>query len=231
MKELASFFFGGLVGAGIFYAVSTFTARLSFAVWNDYCQLFTPQETAMPQTTLTKKKCGHFWHYFFAIGGLFALCVQLNANIWVALWWACWLSALIFIGLIDGLYRLISPLLCVWLFLWGLLGAYWQILPFGLEQCVISAVSIFVIFYGLYVLCRWGLKKEMLGEGDCWLVLALGAEIQLEKLPHFVFLASLYGIVFYLIKQRLVKKSHHNATPEIPFAPFLILSALTLVWW
>ncbi|MCW9698562.1 MULTISPECIES: prepilin peptidase [unclassified Avibacterium] len=226
MIDVATFLFGGLVGLLIFIFVATFAQRLKQSVWHDYCTLFQPQqkETPMPHSLWQNKKCGGFLYYIFAFAGLFVLCRKLNADPYIALWWAIWLSFVILISIIDWLYRLISPLLCIWLFLWTLLGVHWQIVSVSLAQGLTSAVIILLIFYGICSISQIMLHKTMLGEGDAWLAFALGAGIALPQLPHFVFLASFYGLLFCSI-QKLRKRDYQ----QIPFAPFLNLSAFSLL--
>ncbi|MFZ7275326.1 prepilin peptidase [Avibacterium avium] len=230
MITLATFLLGGFVGLLIFLYIATFTQRLTQTVWQDYCELFQSQqrEKSMPHSSWQNKKCGGFLCYIFAFAGLFVLCGKLNADPYVALWWATWLSLVILISIIDWLYRLISPLLCVWLFLWTLLGVHWHIILLSLEQALASAVGILLIFYSICYISQMVYHKTMLGEGDCWLAFALGAGVFWQKLPHFVFLACCYAIIFCGV-QRLFRRDGQQTVQQIPFAPFLSLSALSLL--
>lgn len=225
MIMLAAFILGSSVGIYIFHFISTFTQRLSFSVWQDYCQLFATRQDIpfMPISSLQAKKCGHILWYVFLFGGVF-LVSSLQWEPIEGLWWSGFISILIVISILDYLYRLISPLLCVLLFLWCLLGVQCHFLSLTLEQSITSAVGIFVIFYAIAFFTQFILKKEMLGEGDCWLVLPLGATMLWQKLPLFVFLACIYGLGWCLV--RFLRQISYSV---IPFAPFLIMSAITLL--
>lgn len=225
MIEFATFLFGSCIGLYVFYFISTFVQRLSFSVWQDYCQLFIIQSNIqiMPKSLLCEKKCGHILWYILTFGGLFFISSYRQETI-EGLWWGCFISILIVIGILDYLYRLISPLFCVLLFLWCLLGVQFHFLSLTLEQSVTSAVVIFVIFYAITFFTQFVLKKAMLGEGDCWLVLALGSIMSWQELPLFIFLACVYGLSY-----GLVRFLRNTSNDSIPFAPFLILSAITLL--
>ncbi|MFU2078279.1 prepilin peptidase [Avibacterium endocarditidis] len=230
MITLATFLLGGFVGLLIFLYIATFTQRLTQTVWQDYCEIFEPQkiESPVPPSVLLNKKCGTFYAYIFCFGMLFVFSTELNTEPYTTLWWAIWLSLVILISIIDWLYRLISPLLCVWLFLWTLLGVHWHIILLSLEQALASAVGILLIFYSICYISQMVYHKTMLGEGDCWLAFALGAGVFWQKLPHLVFLACCYAIVFCGIQQ-LFRRDAQQIVQQIPFAPFLSLSALSLL--
>ena len=80
-----------------------------------------------------------------------------------------------------------------------------------------------LFFVGLYFLSKKVLKKEALGLGDIKLMLPLAFFLSWPKIVLNIFLAFIIGGIFAMLMLVLGKKKFGQA---LPFAPFLIISAL-----
>ena len=106
-------------------------------------------------------------------------------------------------------------------------GGVWQFISIGsqlqLVYQVLFAICLLLVFYSVQKLHSRMTGKLGLGMGDVKMVGAAGLWISPFNFPVFVFIASLGGLVFGLLK-----KGAENTT-LIPFGPFLGLS-LFVVW-
>lgn len=145
---------------------------------------------------------------------------------WLTFWLSLFFALTLTLAIIDYFYHFISLTLCQLIFVLTLLGDYWQILPFTIEQSVINGGLGFLCFYLFYWISRWFYGKEALGRGDYWLVSALSSCCYMEQLSLFIFIASVFGVIFYLAHSYFF-----NALKEIPYAPFLVISAYLLLFF
>lgn len=97
-----------------------------------------------------------------------------------------------------------------------LMGANW-LLP------ILAVVFSTAFFSGLYFLAKKILKKEALGLGDIKLMVPIAFLLSWPKILISVFLAFIIGGIFAMLMLITGKKKVGQA---LPFAPFLILSAL-----
>lgn len=107
----------------------------------------------------------------------------------------------------------------------ALTGSIWQFVSSS-EQLVYQALfatGLFLVFYSVQKIHTRITGKLGLGMGDVKMVGAAGFWISPFNLPFFVFIASLGGLIF-----ALVKRGSEEAY-IIPFGPFLALS-LFVVW-
>lgn len=222
MIGFASFLLGGILGLALWLYVSGFIVRLQTDIYQNYVELF-PQKPPSFQPHLAgiqQKKCGHFGYYFLLCGCLLTCLTFWFSDPYFILWFGCTLILLWAIAYIDWQYQLISPTPCLWLLTLGLLGATQSFSPLTLAESLQSAVIFFLVFYGIYWIAKWHYKKEAFGQGDYWLALGIGSYLPLERLPLFLLIACLSGILFTI----LCKKTNSF----LPFAPFLCFSILVV---
>lgn len=147
----------------------------------------------------------------------------------VVMWWLYALALLTAITLADYHYRLISTLMCQHLLLLALFGSWQNIAFVSLEQSMQSLFIALPLMILFYLGSKWLYRKEVFGEGDCWLITALAAFYPYQQLPLLLLFASGFGLLSTLLYW--IKSSSEKAnlrTLELPFAPSLALSALLL---
>lgn len=222
MIYFASFLLGGTLGIGLWLYVSGFIPRLQSDVYASYVELFPKNHPPFEPhfACFQGKKCGHILTYFFiGGGGLIAFSIATQPSIF-SLWLYATLILLWAISYLDWHYQLISPTACLWLFALGLLGATQSFTAITLQESLQSAVIFFLIFYAIYWLAKWYYQKEAFGQGDYWLALGIGSYLPLEKLPLFLLIACILGILFTILCKRTDK--------FLPFGPFLCSSILVV---
>ena len=131
------------------------------------------------------------------------------------------ISALITSAVIDAEYKLLPDECSVIIFTCALLSHMTtQTLENSVLGLLVGYISIYTLHWG-YLNLR---KKEGIGLGDVKLVGVLGAWLGLENLASLLLYASLIGILYTVI-------SNKNKTDQIPFGPFLILSAILVFYF
>ncbi|QTL41743.1 prepilin peptidase [Xenorhabdus budapestensis] len=94
-----------------------------------------------------------------------------------------------------------------------------------IKSAIYGAISGYLFLWILYWLCRYTLKKEGIGYGDLKLTAAIGAWIGVDMIPVLMLLASLSGLLGFVMIW-LKRKSY----PEfIAFGPYLCFSAILLM--
>ncbi|MEX0446500.1 A24 family peptidase [Xenorhabdus sp. SGI246] len=94
-----------------------------------------------------------------------------------------------------------------------------------IKSAIYGAISGYLYLWVLYWFCRYTLKKEGIGYGDLKLTAAIGAWIGVEMIPILMLLASLSGLLGFVMIW-LKRKSY----PEfIAFGPYLCFSAMLLM--
>jgi leader peptidase (prepilin peptidase)/N-methyltransferase len=83
---------------------------------------------------------------------------------------------------------------------------------------VIGGVAGFAVFYGVYAIFYYGLKKDALGGGDIKLAAVMGLMLGWERLILGTLIASVAGSIILVIISRMQKADRET---EYPFAPFL----------
>ncbi|WP_109077840.1 prepilin peptidase [Aggregatibacter kilianii] len=215
---------GALCGWRVHDYVEHFADKINREIYTAYVEIY-PENPPhfMAEKSVLKPLKGQRSMYFYALSfaTLFLLCYVTHAEPLKALCLALYCALLIAISLVDWQYRLISPALCQALFALGLGAAYWQISPLTLAQSLQSAVIFFGVFYAIYHAAKWYYRREALGRGDYWLALGLGAYLPAQQLPVFLFLASLFGLIY-----AAGAKYRNRTLNAVPFGPFLSLSGL-----
>lgn len=92
----------------------------------------------------------------------------------------------------------------------------------GLGMSIINGIFSFGVMYLIKIFGDFIFKKESMGGGDIKLLFVFGLVLGLPMSIISIFLASIIGLPISLI---LLKK---NTTHEIPFGPFLGISAIIL---
>ncbi|TCJ97971.1 type 4 prepilin peptidase 1 [Volucribacter psittacicida] len=221
---------GGIMGIIIHYLCQSFMYRLKYELSQSYQLLFEHKnDLSIQHRSLSfshSLKCGHFWLYFFSFACLFILFFLLIEPWQYTIIYCLFISITGAISIIDWQHRLISLSLCQCLLWLSLIVAWLEWHFLSLEQVLTSIMLGFSCCYLLYYLSRWIWQKEALGRGDYWLVAGLVGFIPYSELPLFFFIASSMGLS-YAFYQYL----RGNRLTEIPFAPFLSLSAAFLLFF
>lgn len=148
-------------------------------------------------------------------------------------------ALLVATGLIDLDTWMIPLQLPAIMILTGLGFGYFQSLEL-FEERLIGLFAGFIFFAVFLVLSTWILRhlkrlesdQNSMGWGDPILIAGIGANLGWFFLPWMVFLASLQGIVIYLIfSSEILSSGHKTWIPparSMPFGPFLALSAIEI---
>jgi len=83
---------------------------------------------------------------------------------------------------------------------------------------VIGGAAGFAVFYGVYAVFYYGLKKDALGGGDIKLAAVMGLMLGWERLILGLLIASVAGSIILII---ISKRQNAEKEREYPFAPFL----------
>ncbi|WP_052189763.1 MULTISPECIES: A24 family peptidase [Xenorhabdus] len=131
---------------------------------------------------------------------------------------------LFFLAVIDiKTYQLPDILTQPLLWLGLVFNSHSDVVP--IKSAIYGAISGYLYLWVLYWFCRYALKKEGIGYGDLKLTAAIGAWIGIEMIPMLMLLASLSGLLGFVIIW-LKRKSY----PEfIAFGPYLCFSAIFLM--
>ncbi len=130
------------------------------------------------------------------------------------------LSALVSSATIDAKHKLL-PDQCTGIVL--ACGLLINTIKGSLEQSVLGLLIGYGTIYALGLCYLKIRKREGIGLGDAKLVGALGAWLGLSYLTPLLLCASLLGILYTISLSR-------NALKEIPFGPFLIVSAIMMFY-
>ncbi|WP_052122461.1 A24 family peptidase [Chelonobacter oris] len=139
------------------------------------------------------------------------------------IWQLYCLALLTAIALADYYYRLISTTLCLHLLLSALFGSWLGIAPLTLTQSVESLFVALVPVGLFFFISKWIYRKEVFGEGDCWLICALATFFPCSQLPLLLFVASAMGLLWALCCHRTGLKNL-----ALPFAPLLAVATVLI---
>lgn len=128
--------------------------------------------------------------------------------------------------LIDFKHYLLPDLINIPLIIIGLIINYNGIYSGSFINSIIGAISGYVVLYIIYFTYLKIRKKEGLGLGDLKLVSAIGAWLGYSELLYIVTIAAILGLTYSIIL-KVMKKSEDGM---IPFGPFLIVSAIPLLY-
>lgn len=128
------------------------------------------------------------------------------------------LMILCFLSVLDYCYYLTDIRYVAVIFVLALLAAVTEAYRESLLFCCLC--------FGMLGLCsRLILKKEVLGSGDSLLLIALSPLFSLEEICFLLLIASLSGIVFYLLYYVMKKEK----LTKLPFIPFISFSTFVLI--
>ena len=131
---------------------------------------------------------------------------------------ALWMIPIFFI---DGFHQIIPHKLSIPLIPIGLIFALVPQNDVGIVNSLLAAVIIFSFLLLLAYLYRFARKADGLGGGDIWLLTGISTFFGLISLPFLVLLASLLGILYFLIFVRDKEKG-------FAFGTFI---SFTVVFW
>ncbi|NBI13360.1 prepilin peptidase [[Haemophilus] felis] len=214
---------GATAGASVHGYIRHFSQRLEQDIWQAYQCIFAC-DYPMPNSQLKPIQCLPRWCYLMVFMAIALICYALSATQWQALISFSYLLLVFCIARIDMAYQLISSTLCQMLFVLGLGAAYVGATDITLGQSMQSSLLGLASFYGIYVLAKLYYGKEAFGRGDYWLIFGLASFMHWQQLPLFVFMACVYALLYVLYA-----KWQGAVIQQIPFAPFLIAGASSLL--
>lgn len=148
----------------------------------------------------------------------------INCYSFILLVLGCWFLLL---ALIDYNYYLLPDFFTQPLMWTGLILAYFELSGISLRAALIGVLFGYlllklpaILFYLIY-------QKTGLGRGDVKLLSALGTWVYYEKLPLLLIIASLLGIVYFIILRFDIKRQKIKI---IPFGPFLLIAGYILIY-
>ncbi|WP_323865596.1 prepilin peptidase [Xenorhabdus cabanillasii] len=131
---------------------------------------------------------------------------------------------LFFLAVIDiKTYQLPDILTQPLLWLGLVLNSNNDVVP--IKSAIYGAISGYLFLWLLYWFCRYTLKKEGIGYGDLKLTAAIGAWIGVEMIPVLMLLASLSGLLGFV----MIWLKRKNYPEFIAFGPYLCFSAILLI--
>jgi len=156
---------------------------------------------------------------------LFVLLFIISGNRFSPFFWkySVFISFGILIFSIDVQHKIVPNILSLPMILIGLLFALFPARDVGLISAVGSAAFGFTTFLILAYLFKIFTKKEALGGGDIKLIAALGSFVGFYGILFTMVFASIFALIFILVFKK-------DKSAEIPFAPFLIASAVSYVF-
>lgn len=177
-----------------------------------------------------KGRCGHCyagisWRYpivEFCTAMAFVGLAWIHPPGWVPVFMMGFVAALIALAVIDLDTYLLPDDITLPLMWAGLLLnlATGQV---SLESAVIGASAGYMILWMIYQGFKFATGKEGMGYGDFKLLAAIGAWLGAYSLFTVILFASVFGVFFGLLVQKLRGK---NRNEPFPFGPCLVLGAL-----
>ncbi len=130
-------------------------------------------------------------------------------------------SCLLIVGsFIDLSFMVIPDRISITLIAIGIVSSYFTV---GVLESVLSAAFGFALLYLIAVLGKLIFKKDAMGGGDIKLMAGIGAFLGIKGIIFSLFCASFLGSVIGLT---LIGLKHREFSSELPFGPFLSLSAI-----
>ncbi len=162
----------------------------------------------------------YFWvelSYMILIGIGFYQFPQPQLFFWVSVF----ISLALVIFIID-LETMMIPDLLNYLLLWSGLMANSFGLFCNLQSAVYGAIFGYLGLWGFYHLIFWTTKKQGFGYGDFKLMAALGAWLGVFQIFNILFIGSLLGLVFALMRRKKIGE-------PIPFGPSLCVAGFLIL--
>lgn len=199
---------------------SLFTIKINRQVYQDYCFLQKNESTLdafLTTSSLTPKSRYYAYSFYF----LFPLCICLFEDYTIPIKLITIL--LIYLSLVDYCYYLTDSYYVYTVFLLSILQCLLYTPAYVIQA--MSNLLIFSCFFLIFIpLTQWFFKKEGLGIGDVFLLLALSPLFSLEQMISLILMASLFGLVFSIFYfcrfQRKINR--------LPFIPFITFSTFLL---
>lgn len=151
------------------------------------------------------------------LGLLLYLQYGLSLNTFIFFIFSCFLTVGSFI---DLSFMIIPDRISIALIVLGIALSYFTI---GVLESLMSAAFGFALLYLIAVLGKLVFKKDAMGGGDIKLMAGIGAFLGIKGIIFVLFCASFLGSVIGLT---LIGLKHRQLSSELPFGPFLSLSAI-----
>ncbi|OOS00266.1 hypothetical protein B0187_01910 [Haemophilus paracuniculus] len=185
--------------------------------YDDYTYLVKPEINFQQFCELSrlKPKITHYGYLLYFLCPLVSLLFE-QPIVVVVLWILCFLSIL------DSYYLLTDIRYVGLIFVLSLI--YLLIERVEFYDYLFNLLAIIIFFIAFYFVSSIVCKKEMIGNGDLFLLFSLCLFFKLEQMLILIFMACLFGILFYFIYLWL-KKEKIN---KLPFIPFISLSSFIM---
>lgn len=170
------------------------------------------------------------WRYLPLVFVLVAMMISIaQTALLQQIWWLYCLAVLSAVALVDWHYRLISTTMCQQLLLLALFGSWQQITLITLAESVQSLLFALLFISLFFSVTKWLYRREVFGEGDCWLITALAAFLPTQDLPLLLLLASGLSLLWLFFQRIFLTKQAQNWRQlELPFAPSLVCATVGL---
>lgn len=155
-------------------------------------------------------------------GILFVLCGLLTNDLFILFGYLIFTSFLIALAFIDAIHFILPDELTLGLLWVSLLLNLDGDFSISIKFAIIGAVSGYLILWSIYWLYFFFTKKEGIGYGDFKLFAGILAFLGIYFLPLVLFVASIFGIIYFFILKAL-KKVDYNS--PIPLGLFLSIAA------
>jgi len=119
---------------------------------------------------------------------------------------------------------IIPDRISITLIILGIVSSY---LTIGVLKSVLSAAFGFALLYLVAVLGKLVFKKDAMGGGDIKLMAGIGAFLGIKGVVFVLFCASFVGSIIGLT---LIGLGYKKLSNQIPFGPFLSLSAIVYIF-
>ena len=165
--------------------------------------------------------------YFFVelITGVLGLFLYLKYGLSVYMLIFFIFSCFLMVGsFIDLSFMIIPDRISITLIILGIVSSY---LTIGVLKSVLSAAFGFALLYLVAVLGKLVFKKDAMGGGDIKLMAGIGAFLGIKGVVFVLFCASFVGSIIGLT---LIGLGYKKLSNQIPFGPFLSLSAIVYIF-
>jgi len=167
------------------------------------------------------------FRYFFVelITGILGLFLYLKYGLSIHMLIFFIFSCFLIVGsFIDLSFMIIPDKISITLIVLGIASSYFTI---GILESVLSAAFGFALLYLVAVLGKLAFKKDAMGGGDIKLMAGIGAFLSIKGVVFVLFCASFLGSIIGLT---LIGLGYKKLSNQIPFGPFLSLSAIIYIF-
>ncbi len=234
---ILSFIFSSIVGSFLNVCIYRMPLSQSIAYPPSHCPLCNKRikwydNVPLVSYIILRGKCRYCgahisFRYFFVelLTGLLGLFLYLKYGLSVYMLIFFIFSCFLIVGSFIDLSSMIIPdKISITLIILGIASSY---LTIGVLESVLSAAFGFALLYLVAVLGKLLFKKDAMGGGDIKLMAGIGAFLGIKGVVFVLFCASFVGSIIGLT---LICLGYKKLSNQIPFGPFLSLSAVIYIF-